>query len=701
MKRDHVEFDVILQWRDEAQAFDLTLIYDHPNDAEDAPVLVDDHVRLDTATLAERAADQPSQYGAALSEMLYHNGQVRSSFERALNAARDYPVHIRLLIDDKAPPEYQAIRWETLRDPGGTFAITTRSNIYFARFFNSASYRTIAPLAIEGQLTALVAVANPSDLADYSDLGEPPLAVVDVAAELERARAALPNIAIRTLPDEQDPTARASLDNVIDRLEEREHRPGANVLYLVCHGRIVDGEPRLLLEAADGTADEVSGIEFARRVAGLATPPTIAAVCSCQSAGAGDACLSSQSEPLAPFGPLLARAGVAIVLAMQGNVTAPTAEAFFKRFFEDLGDHGLADRAATEARRVVDRHDDWWMPVLFSRMRRGRPWYEPRFGPQRKSKLDDLWKMIAENDFTPVLGSGIAGELFLPHRSDLAKNWVQRRQMPIVPATHNDLAKVAQYLSVDCGPSMPHTELRSFLRAHLRTNFAATMPELNWDDPLTDLIRAVGASERERLGDADPYAILASIDLPIYVTTSWTELLEDALIAAGREPVVRSFEWLREVRFGEDPLPVPTPQQPLVYHVFGSIAKPSSIVLTEDDYLVWLRAWMRRVDSDKTDSIPGPVRDALIDTSLVFLGYVLDDWEFRTIFQSVKSFAGNSLQARHQHVGVQLRPETATIDPEAALDYLERYLGEDHVGIYWGSSSEFLNDLDVARPRKP
>lgn len=702
MKRNYVEFDVILRWRAESQAFDLTLILDHPDDSEDAPQLVDKPVRFDSDRLAGLVGkDQDQDYGAALSEMLYENGQVQTSFERALQAADKYDVNIRLLIDADAPARYQAIRWEALHDPGGRFAVATRSHVNFSRYFNSTRYRPVTPLAKEGEFRALIAVANPSDLADYSagDFGGPALAAVDVAEELARARQALPNFTIRTLPDGPDPNARATLDQIIRGLDRQEGSAAVNVLYLVCHGLIKEGEPQLLLEGPDGRVDLVSGAVFARRVADLAAPPTIAALCSCQSAGAGDSDLTSQSEPLAPFGPLLAEAGVAIVLAMQGSVTMNTATTFLSTFFEELARDGLADRAASAARRQVAGEPDWWMPVLFSRLRRGRPWYEPRFGTERKRRFDDLWTRILERNCTPVLGSGIGGEIFLPQRYELARSWVQRRQMPITPETHSDLAKVAQYLSVDSGPDMPPTELLSFLRADLRARFAASMPELQWTDPLQSLISKVGARRRRALGDKDPYAILASLDLPIYVTTSWTDLLEDALVAAGRPPEIRSFDWLHDFRFEEDPLPTPSVQRPLVYHVFGSLSKPSSIVLTEDDYFTWLRAWMRHVDNDKTDLVPGSVKNALTDTSLLFLGYILDDWEFRILFQSVKSFAGSSRLDRHQHVGVQLRPETATIDPEAAQDYLERYLVDDHVNLYWGSSSEFLNDLRESRPQ--
>ncbi len=264
--------------------------------------------------------------------------------------------------------------------------------------------------------------------------------------------------------------------------------------------------------------------------------------------------------------------------------------------------------------------------------------------------------------------------------------------MPIVAPSRGDLAKVAQYLSVDSGPDMPRTELRRYLRTYLKRENAPHLPTLNWDeDPLQELISEVGRKRRAELGEDDPNAILASLRLAVYVTTSWTNLLEDALTEAGRPPEVLYFDWHRQRQFDDYELPEISPDHPLVYHLFGTIDRPESVVLTEDDYFAWLRAWIKRVD--KSESIPDSVKAALTDRSLLFLGYSLDDWEFRVLFQSIKSFEGNDLLRDRKHVGVQFRPEAVTIDRDSAQDYLERYFGEDRVDIYWGTCSEFLQEL--------
>lgn len=693
MPREHIEFDVILTYAPDTDDFSVMLIYNHPQAAEDLPQPVDEALKLNTARLADLKTD--ADYGGELARMLYGIGDIRVAFERALAAADELPVHLRLLIDATAPARYHAVRWEALPDPGGRFRLTTRDGIRFSRHFSGAQFRPVTPLARYGTLQALVAVASPVDLDDHSPMASPPLAAVDVPAEIERARRALGTAAtVRTLPEEGAEHG-VTLERIIEALRGRDGADPVNILYLVCHGLLEDdGTPVVLLENSRGKAQRVKARALAGKIADLSAPPTIAALCSCQSAGPGDEFLNSASGPLPLLAPSLAEAGVAVIIAMHGNVRIPTANDFLETFFKELNRDGLVDRAAAEARQRVSERPDWWMPVLFSRLRRGKPWYEPRFGPARARMFGDLRARIENGNCTPVLGSGIAGEGLLPERTELARTWVQRRQMPLLPESQHDLARVTQYLSVDSGDDMPLTELQGLLRAHLRVRFATELPELDWTHgDVQQLISKAGELHRKKLGDTDPYAILAAQRLPIFVTTSWTNLLEDALREADKEPISRFFDWWTDWTPNDAELPQPDWKRPLVYHLFGSLDRPSSIVLTEDDYFSWLNPWMRRTAADKTNSIPGPINDALNDRALLFLGYSLDDWEFRVVFKGIKAFQGGERRRKYRHVGVQVRPETSMIEPAAAQEYLERYLDLEHVDIYWGSCTEFLNDL--------
>ena len=149
---------------------------------------------------------------------------------------------------------------------------------------------------------------------------------------------------------------------------------GYDILYLVAHGRLIDGEPYLFLENEEGAVARVPGRELAARIHDLADRPRLAVLVSCQSAGTGAAAPAEESAPLAALGPRLAEAGVPAVIAMQGDITMKTAAAFMPVFFRELRRDGLADRAMAVARGTVRDRPDWWMPVLFSRLKSGRIW---------------------------------------------------------------------------------------------------------------------------------------------------------------------------------------------------------------------------------------------------------------------------------------------------------------------------------------
>ena len=644
---------------------------------------VRDPVEIDTDSLNLLADDEPA-YGAALSGMLFASNEARTFYAeaRAVVDRRGVPLHMRLLVDPRAPRRFHALRWESLRDPGDGQPIATRPNVLLSRYLSSGDWRKIAPPP-RHDLHALLVVANPSDLAGYQP-GGAVLHPVKVGEELRRARAALAGMRVTELVS--GGAAAATLDAILAGLER-----DIDVLYLVCHGTLTGDEPRLYLEQQDGTTDPIDGTLLANRVAELAHRPTLAVLCSCQSAGNGETATTSDEGALSALGPRLAAAGVAAVVAMQGNVTMRTAGRFLTEFFRALSVDGVVDRAVAAARGGVREEPDWWVPTLFSRLRSGRTYYRPEFAEQGDYTFGALVSKIEDRACTPVLGSGMADRL-LPSRQTLARLWADRWQMPIAQHARGDLAKVAQFMQIRTAPDTPKTELRRYVITEFRERWGDRLPEeLYRPEQLPALLREIARRHREKDGN-DPYPMVASLDLPVYVTTSWTGLLEDALVEAGRQPLVRSFAWHRH-RDLEDPLNFDPNDRdhPLVYHLFGRVEDLESIVLSEDDYFAWMTAWIRR-----PYLIPDPVRAALTSRSLMFLGYRLDDWEFRVLSQGIKSFPGSSRLGSYVHVGVQLSPEdNEDIEPEAAQDYLESSFNQERMrlNIYWGESHRFLTEL--------
>jgi hypothetical protein len=109
--------------------------------------------------------------------------------------------------------------------------------------------------------------------------------------------------------------------------------------------------------------------------------------------------------------------------------------------------------------------------------------------------------------------------------------------MPLAPHNQGDLAQVAQFLRVRSTPGI----VRSQLFDHLNSEIERRIENAGPDDPFRDLpldprrpeaaIMEVGRRLRER-DEGDPYRVMAALRVPIYITTAWTDLLQETL----REP---------------------------------------------------------------------------------------------------------------------------------------------------------------------
>lgn len=270
--------------------------------------------------------------------------------ERALGAG--VPLRLRLQLDSDDPALY-GVRWELLRDPERDHFLCTRDRIHFSRYLSSTDGSPISTDEATA-LTALVAVADPSDASTYG------LSPLDTEAQLAYARTALAGYTLDELPH-------ATLPTLADRL-----RAGPAVLYLICHGALLaNGETCLYLEGPDGRAAPASAARVAAAISGLATRPRLVVLAACQSAGH----TARHGSGLIALGPQLAQAGVSAVIAMHDDVAVDTVTAGMPVLFDELRRHGDVGRAAAAMRNVLaTRGDDWWQPVLYLRLRDGRLW---------------------------------------------------------------------------------------------------------------------------------------------------------------------------------------------------------------------------------------------------------------------------------------------------------------------------------------
>jgi hypothetical protein len=638
-------------------------------------------------------------HGKLLAERLFESAAVLDAFKVARErtyrrAGAPSGLRVRLWLGPGAEDLY-GLRWEALADPlDDQFTLATQDSIPFSRFLGSRDGRPVR-LRPKGELRALVAIAAPTNLADAE------LMDVNVEAEWARVRAAMQGLATppRLLAAHADATGRATWPRMLEEIGR-----GVDIVYIVCHGSL-DGEPFLLLERDDGTAEGVRGADLAEALRGLEQPPRLVVLTACQSAGTGH---STDNSSHVALGPELVKVGTPAVLAMNGKVPMDAAAAFLSRFFTQLFDHGCVDRAMSAARREVKAQgiDEWWMPVLYMRLSAGRIWSVLRVVDRNEDPWEELSLSLTNQQCAPALGPGLLEPLWGSPR-EVARSWADERGFPLAPHGYDDLALVAQYLARRRDGRPNRALVRQKWIETLTAGLGRRWPDLVADrDDLAGLRPPVRlarlsaeAGERLRQHELDPHRLLARLPVSVYLTATPDPLLVDALAAADRPPVVEYARWTDKLRaaprrFDEtDKKLIISPERPLVFHLFGTLDDLDSLVITEDDYFDYLIS----VVTDRDGLvIPNRVRTAWSTDALLFLGFDLDEWAFRVLYRAILHEEGHKyrLDQGTLSVAVQLNPdENRNLRPDSALQFLEQVFGSEKISLYWTQPEDFLQQV--------
>jgi hypothetical protein len=649
-------------------------------------------VQFDFSRLLE-LSDAEEAYGQALTASLFGDPDVRGGFVQARNDAQTLGVLLRLrLVIGPSAPELHGLRWETLRDPASGDRLVTSRQIIFSRYLSSFDFRRVG-LRPQSALRALAMVAAPSDVATYRAAGQP-LSEVDRGAELALAREGLGEIPADEVP------GRASLNSLSACLSHEY-----DILYVVCHGAVVEGKPKLWLERDDGTpqdgsAQVVPGHDLVSRLNELRVLPRLVILVSCQSAGRGQVPVRGNGDALVALGPRLAEAGVPAVLAMQGNITMQTAAAFMRVFLAELRRDGLVDRAVAAARGQVRDRPDSWMPVLFMRLSEGYIWLVPGVAEVRPGEA--LWvglrRSITRGKCTPILGPGLL-EAYIGPARDIARQLAEAYAYPLAPHHRDNLPQVAQYVATLQGKAPLQDEVIQLMCAAVRRRHGNDLPagpsEGNTVQELAELLAAAG-SRRRNDNPGEPYRVLAELPFKMYLTTNPDSLLQDALRECGKQPRLAPWRWREDVKRpnrsgASEPEPIPTLNAPLVIQLFGGRTADGAdpLVLTEDDYFDYLIGTTRN-----HELLPEVLRAAMASTTLLFLGFRLDDWDFRVLFKTIMQQEGSQKGGGYMHLAVQVDPEEGRFaDTRQARVFLENYFRDAKIQIYWGSTEEFARDL--------
>jgi hypothetical protein len=288
---------------------------------------------------------------------------------------------------------------------------------------------------------------------------------------------------------------------------------------------------------------------------------------------------------------------------------------------------------------------------------------------------DRLIKQLRRGDCTPLLGAGACyGRL--PTGRELSEHFAERYHYPF--ADNANLAHVMQYAAlVQNDPTDLKVEVCNYLKECAKAAF----------DPL------------------DPHTVLSEFPITTFITTNYDNFMFQALQrcrSGPRTPNVCTSTWWDPSE--SDPVLDPDQDHPLIYHLHGKWDDPASLVLTEDDYVTYLLNLRDVGDQNgrRLLPIPYPVLEAMTSSPLLFVGYSLQDWNFRVLFRGlIRSIASTR---RRRHVSVQLLPRLDSALDNAehlARDYLKNYYEDLKISIYVGTTAEFFGELLDRNARTP
>ncbi len=291
-------------------------------------------------------------------------------------------------------------------------------------------------------------------------------------------------------------------------------------------------------------------------------------------------------------------------------------------------------------------------------------------GPGGQRILDaggwnSLLGRIKSGDCVPVLGPAVAPALEPSSETLLA----QARSVPAALIGDHDLPRVAQAVSIGRD--------RAFVRDTLQKE-----------------------RERQVAGDdghpGDLCRSLAELALPLFLTTSYGDELAQALVSSGR--LAQTVEPARQshldggIGLASQPIQIQlSVDSPTVLHLFGRFENPGAMTLTEDDFFDLLVRMSR-----EQGFFDAGLRGHIATSSMLFVGFSLDDWRFRLLLRGLGAqFADTGVASI---AVVQIDPDDLPVgqDQASVSAFVERYfaLGRTvDVRAYVGTAAQFTQNL--------
>ncbi len=182
---------------------------------------------------------------------------------------------------------------------------------------------------------------------------------------------------------------------------------------------------------------------------------------------------------------------------------------------------------------------------------------------------------------------------------------------------------------------------------------------------------------------------LAALPFSLIVTTGQDASLAQALKLAGKTPITQRYHLRGDKRDNPEFVLPGVPSSPVVFHLFGNAAEPSSLVLSENDVLDFLI----RVVSERPP-LPNSLLRALkrVGQSFLFVGFGIRHWDLRVLLKVLL----RALELNRSGPAIAAEPLSSLLQPdrdEMILFYQRGTrveLEDDDVGAFLTKLSERL-----------
>ncbi len=623
------------------------------------------------------------RYGALLFHALFPAGDnLLNGYRVARELARSN-LRFRLHIAATAPMELHSLHWELLYDTEEKLAFARGQQIVFSRY---TSVPLKANEALAAQPKLLIVISNPKNLGEYQ------LAEIDVEAAKQEIKRALHNGERRIDYEFLEGPA------TLVRIRGRMNQSGFHALHIQAHGHIPGGlgMASLVLETEDGNADFVNEQHFSEVFADDRNLRLVTLI-ACHSG------TQTRDDPFSGLALSLVRRGIPAVIAMQQALRFETATRFIEHFYPNLAQHGQVDSAINEARLRLYSAErgnaDWSAPVLYMRLEEGRIFDIRKISDQTiikpspdSSEVDweSLVLRLNNGVVIPILGPRMTQGL-LPSAEEIAESWAREYQYPM--KMQDDLPRVAQFIETEKGQQTPHDLLvgkvfRNALLAQVENQDQGPLRQLSLSQVMEKIMAHRFHHDRN-----EPHRILAELPISTYMTTNYDSFMAAALQLAGKKSIGEYCHWnsndLNDIKASADYQSLEgTLANPLVFHLYGHHERATSLVLTEDNYLDFLRI----IASDYKFRMPERLHSSVVNSMVLFLGYELDSLHFRVLYRTMVAELKDLKRDRIAVLQIE-REENQPSRVEVLLRFMKKYCHNLQIKVYEGSVRDFLFEL--------